>query len=290
MAHEANSVRSIYYALGANLAVFAAKLVATVVTGSGAMMAESIHSLADSANQLLLLLGLNRAKRPPSEAYPLGPGKEIYFWSFIVALILFTMGGGFSVYEGIHKLTHPEALRNPWVALSVLAFAIIAETISLQACLVEANKARGERSLWRWFQESRQSELLVILGEDLAALFGLILALVAITATMLTGDPVYDALGSISIGLLLIIIAIFIGAKVKDLLVGQGVETQTRSQMLGFLELRPEIIRYSIFSACKWAMTSWLRSRSRCKMASAVESWLKTLTLANVISKPCFPR
>ena len=227
MAQKADSVKSIYYALGANLAVFGAKLIATLVTGSGAMMAESLHSLADSANQLLLLLGLRRSKRPPDEVYPLGPGKEIYFWSFILALILFTMGGCFSVYEGLHKLSHPEALRNHWAALSVLAFAIIAETISLRACLIEANKARADRSLWRWFRESRQSELIVIFAEDLAALFGLLLALVAITATLLTGDPMYDALGSISIGLLLIVIALFIGAKVKDLLVGQGVETQT---------------------------------------------------------------
>jgi len=177
MSHGADSVKSIIFALCANLAIAISKLIAAVVTGSSAMMAESVHSLADSGNQLLLLLGIKHAKRPPSPDYPLGFGKAVYFWSFIVALILFSMGGAYSIYEGIHKLHHPEPLSYPYVAVGVLLFSIAAESVSMWGCLREVNKELRGRSLGQWFRETRQSELLVVFGEDLAALLGLTLAL-----------------------------------------------------------------------------------------------------------------
>lgn len=241
MAGKANSLTSIFFALGANLAIFAAKLAAAVHTGSGAMLAEAIHSLADSGNQLLLLVGLRRAKRPPNDEHPLGYGKTIYFWSFIVALILFSMGGMFSIYEGIHKLRHPEPLTSPWLAIGVLSFSIIAESISLWGCLREVNKIRGNLGLFAWFRESRQSELLVVFGEDLAALIGLTFALLAVGLTMLTGNPFFDASGSIVIGLLLIIIALMIGIEVKQLLIGQGVDPATKLAITSFLLEQEEI-------------------------------------------------
>ncbi len=241
MAGQANSLTSILFALGANFAIFVAKLVAALYTGSGAMLAEAIHSLADSGNQLLLILGLRRAKRPPNDQHPLGYGKTIYFWSFIVALILFSMGGMFSVYEGIHKLKNPEPLVSPLLAIGVLIFAIIAEGISLWGCLREVNKVRGNRNLFKWFRESRQSELLVVFGEDLAALLGLAFALLAVGLAMLTGNPFYDALGSIVIGLLLIIIAVMIGIQVKRLLIGQGVDPATHDEIYSFLEAQEGI-------------------------------------------------
>ncbi|MDX2349422.1 MAG: cation diffusion facilitator family transporter [Porticoccus sp.] len=236
MSSGADSTRSILYALIANGAIAVAKGVAAVVTNSGAMLAEAVHSLADTANQLLLLLGMKQAKRPPSPDYPLGYGKEIYFWSFIVALLLFSVGGVFSVYEGWHKLHSPEPLRSPWIAIGVLVFAVVAEGLSLLGCLKEVNKVRHGRKLWHWFRETRQSELLVVFGEDLAALLGLTFALVALSATMITGNPVYDALGSIMIGLLLIVIAILLGREVKALLVGQGVEPLVKKAMVNFLQ------------------------------------------------------
>ena len=241
MAGQANSLTSIFFALGANFAIFVAKLAAALYTGSGAMLAEAIHSLADSGNQLLLIVGLRRAKRPPSDKHPLGYGKTIYFWSFIVALILFSMGGMFSVYEGIHKRQHPEPLVAPLLAIGVLIFAIIAEGISLWGCLREVNKIRGDRNLYTWFRESRQSELLVVFGEDLAALLGLAFALLAVGLTMLTGNPLFDALGSIAIGTLLIIIALMIGMQVKRLLIGQGVDPDTYKAITCFLEEQEEI-------------------------------------------------
>ena len=241
MSGQANSLRSIFFALGANFAIFVAKLGAALYTGSGAMLAEAIHSLADSGNQLLLIVGLRGAKRPPNDKHPLGYGKTIYFWSFIVALILFSMGGMFSVYEGIHKLQHPEPLSGPWIAIAVLIFAIIAEGISLWGCLREVNKIRGNRSLFKWFRESRESELLVVFGEDLAALIGLTFALLAVGLAMYTGNPLFDALGSIVIGVLLIIIALMIGIQVKRLLIGQGVDPAIHRDIVGFLEGQEEI-------------------------------------------------
>jgi len=229
-------MRTILYALGANLAIAAAKTAAAIATGSSAMLAEAIHSYADSGNQGLLLWGMRQAKRPPSPDYPLGWGKAVFFWSFIVALVLFSLGGLFSLYEGWHKLAHPEPIRFAWVAVGILVFGLIAETISLRACLHEVNKVRGERSLWRWFRESRQSELVVILGEDLAALLGLALALLAVLATMFTGNPAWDALGSMSIGAVLIVVAVGIGIEIKALLIGQSAEHATEARLRQFLQ------------------------------------------------------
>jgi cation diffusion facilitator family transporter len=241
MAGHANSLTSIFFALGANIAIFVVKLGAALYTGSGAMLAEAIHSLADSGNQLLLIVGLRGAKRPANDKHPLGYGKTIYFWSFIVALILFSMGGMFSVYEGLHKLQHPEPLTAPWLAIGVLLFSIIAEGVSLWGCLREVNKIRANRSLFTWFRESRESELLVVFGEDLAALMGLTFALLAVGLTMLTGNPVFDALGSMVIGLLLIVVALMIGMQVKRLLIGQGVDPATYRAITCFLEEQDEI-------------------------------------------------
>jgi len=241
MAGHANSLKAILLALGANFAIFVSKLVAAIITGSGAMLAEAIHSLADCGNQGLLLLGMRQAKRPPSDDYPLGWGRALYFWSFVVALLLFAVGGLFSIYEGVHKLSAPEPLRWPWLALGVLLFGIVMESISMRGCMHEVNLARGEQSLWRWFRETRSSELLVIFGEDLAALFGLCLAALAIGATMLTGNLLFDALGTIAIGVLLVVVAIALAVEVKALLIGQGVEPRRREELLAFLGERPEV-------------------------------------------------
>ena len=241
MVGKGNSVRTIFFALGANFAIFVAKAVAASITGSSAMLAEAVHSLADCGNQALLLLGMKRAKRPPTPDYPLGYGKEIYFWSFLVAIILFSVGGMFSLYEGWHKLNASEPLSYPWVAVGVLSFAIIAESVSMRACMLEVNKARGDLSLWCWFRESRQAELVVIFGEDLAALMGLVFAMLAVVATMITGNPIYDAIGTLGIGLLLIIVAVFVAIEIKAMLIGQSVEHMQREAIRKFITERPEI-------------------------------------------------
>jgi cation diffusion facilitator family transporter len=241
MSGQANSLRAILLALGANFAIFVSKLVAALITGSGAMLAEAVHSLADCGNQGLLLLGMRQADRPPSDEYPLGWGRALYFWSFLVAILLFSVGGMFSIYEGIHKFSHPEPLKWPWLAVGVLAFGVVAESISMHGCLKEVNKARDGRSLWRWFRETRSSELLVIFGEDLAALLGLTIALIAVLATMLTGNLLYDAGGTIAIGVLLVVVAVVVASEVKDLLIGQGVEPKRREELVAFINAQPEV-------------------------------------------------
>jgi len=238
---KADPARTIFYALGANLAIAAAKTAAAIATGSSAMLAEAIHSFADSGNQGLLLWGMKQAKRPPSPDYPLGWGKAVFFWSFIVALVLFSLGGLFSVYEGWHKLAAPQPLSYPWVAVAILAFGLAAESVSLRACLQEVKKARGQRSLAQWLRETRQSELVVILGEDVAALIGLALALAAVLVTMVSGDPMWDALGSIAIGAVLIVVASGIGIQIKGLLIGRSADPQVEARMRDFLQRREEI-------------------------------------------------
>ena len=205
------------------------------------MLAEAIHSLADSGNQLLLLFGMKQSKRPPDAKYPLGYGKSIYFWSFLVAVILFSLGGMFSLYEGVHKFANPEPLTKPMIAVGVLVFAIIAESVSLWGCMRAVNKERHDRPIPKWFRESRSSDLLVVFGEDVAALLGLVLALAAVLAAAITGNPIYDAIGTILIGVLLIIIAVMIAIEVKALLIGQGVEPRVLEQMERFLLEQPEV-------------------------------------------------
>jgi divalent metal cation (Fe/Co/Zn/Cd) transporter len=158
-----------------------------------------------------------------------------------VAVILFSLGGMFSLYEGVHKLLHPVPLSHPWVAIGVLLFAIVAEAVSLWGCMREVNKERYGRSILQWFRHSRSSALIVVFGEDIAALFGLVFALLAILATYLTGNPLWDAVGTISIGVLLLVVAVFVAVEVKDLLIGQSVEPMVLEEMKGFLRSRPEI-------------------------------------------------
>lgn len=241
MSHQNASVKSILFALLANLGIAITKTVAAVLTGSGAMLAEAIHSYADCGNQGLLFLGLKATKKSADIEHPLGYGKEIYFWSFIVALLLFSMGGLFSVYEGIHKISTHEGLKNPLIAVVVLSFSIILEAASLYGCITQINKLKHNMSLWRWYKSSRKSELVVVLGEDIAALLGLTFALIAVALAVITGNPVFDALGSIGIGVLLIIISFLLAGKVKNLLIGQSADDVTREDIKAFLESRSEI-------------------------------------------------
>jgi len=249
MSHGNGSIKAIMYALGANGGIAVAKGFAAWHTGSGAMLAETIHSFVDCANQLLLLVGLRRAKRPVSEDHPLGYGKAVYFWSFIVALMLFSMGGTFSIYEGVHKLMHPELPEAPWIAVGVLVVSMLLEFGSLKGALSVVKNSKGKRSFMKWFRVSRESELIVVVGEDVAALAGLSLALVAVLATIVTGKPLFDALGTIAIGVVLVLVAVTVGIEVKSLLIGESADPETLSALRDFLSGRPEIAEvYSLIT------------------------------------------
>jgi len=231
MSDHGSSAKAIFYAFIANLGIALAKLAAAWYTRSGSMLAESIHSFADCGNQVLLYLGLRQAQKPADAKHPLGYGRVTYFWSFIVALLLFSMGGLFSINEGWHKLQHSEPLNKAWVALLVLGVSVVLEFFSLLGCLREIKKLRGERSLAYWVRNTRNAELVVVLGEDLAALLGLVLAFIFVSLAALTGNTVFDAIGSIVIGVVLICVSIFIAIRIKGLIVGRSAEEDLQNAL-----------------------------------------------------------
>jgi cation diffusion facilitator family transporter len=236
-----SSLRAVLYALGANAGILIAKGTAAAVTGSSAMLAEAIHSAADCGNQVLLLRGMKEAKREPDAKHPLGYGKVVYFWAFLVAVLLFTLGGLFSVYEGWHKLHQSEPMSNAVVAIIVLAVSIVLESFSLAGCVREIRKVSGGMSLWKFFHVSRNSELIIVLGEDIAALAGLALALIAIVLALVTGNPMFDALGSIAVGVLLIFVAVLLTLEIKALITGESAEAETENAIRAFLVARSEV-------------------------------------------------
>ena len=267
MSHQDASIKSILFALLANLGIAITKTAAAIITSSGAMLAESIHSFGDCGNQGLLFLGLRASKKRPDQEHPLGYGMEIYFWSFIVALILFSMGGIFSVYEGIHKIGLHEGLKNPVIAIVVLFVSMILEGASLYGCIRQINKIKHTETLWKWVRNSRQSELIIVLGEDTAALLGLSFAIISVVLAVITGNPVFDAVGSIGIGILLIIISFFLAVKVKNLLIGQSADNESRAAIINFLEARPEVDR--IFNLITIQMGHQIMVAVKAKMKDA---------------------
>jgi cation diffusion facilitator family transporter len=236
-----STVRAILYAFLANFGIAIAKTWAAMVTGSGSMLAEAIHSYADTGNQVLLFLGLKQSQRAPDEEHPLGYGKLSYFWSFIVAIILFSLGGLFSIYEGYHKLTHPEPLSQVWIAIVVLLLAILLEGGSLFGALREIRKVRRGRPFTVWLKHTRNSELVVVLGEDIGAQLGLILALGFLMLAWKTGDPVYDAMGSISIGVILLVISAFVAWRVRSLLVGRSADPEIQEAIEAIIAEDPDV-------------------------------------------------
>ncbi len=214
----------IFRALAANFMIAVAKGVGAVITGSGAMLAETLHSLSDCVNQVLLLVGIKQAARPPSEKYPLGEGRNLYFWSFMVAMLLFLGGGAYSIYEGIHKLQHPEPLSSPIVAIAILGISLAIEGWAMSGALKAVKERRGSRPLIQYLRETKDSDLVVIFGEDLAACIGLALALIAVVVAAVTGDPMFDAIGTLCIGAVLIGVAVFLAVEVKSLLLGEAAD------------------------------------------------------------------
>jgi cation diffusion facilitator family transporter len=236
-----SSTRAILYAFVANLGIAFAKTWAAIYTGSGSMLAEAIHSYADSGNQVLLLIGLKQSQQPADADHPLGYGKLTYFWSFIVALMLFSLGGLFSIYEGVHKFQHPEPLNQIWIALAVLALAVVLESTAMFGVLREVKHLREDRSLRYWLKTTRNAELVVVLGEDFAALTGLSLALVFVGLAAITGDPVYDAIGSMCIGTVLIVVSIFVAWRIRDLIIGKSAEPDLQAEISQIIEDDPVI-------------------------------------------------
>ncbi len=214
--------RAIIAALLANLGIAITKFVAFLVSGSASMLAESVHSLADSGNQVLLLIGGRRAQRAPTPEHPFGFGRERYLYAFVVSIILFSVGGVFSLYEGVHKIENPEPLTLPWVPIGVLLIAIVLESFSLRTALHESAAEREGITILQFVRRAKSPELPVVVLEDIAALVGLILALFGVSLAVITGNSLFDGIGTVLIGLLLIVVAILLGVEMKSLLVGEG--------------------------------------------------------------------
>jgi cation diffusion facilitator family transporter len=215
-------MRAVIAALLANLGIAVAKFVAFLFTGSSSMLSEAIHSVADSGNQVLLLIGNRRAKRPADEHHNFGYGRRRYVYGFVVAIVLFLVGGLFSLYEGWHKWQHPEPLSDWWIAVVVLLIAIALESFSFRTAIREANRSRGRRSLFAYVKAARQPELPVILLEDAGALVGLVFALLGVGLAVITGDGRFDAMGAMAVGTLLVVIAIFLAMEMTAMLVGES--------------------------------------------------------------------
>jgi cation diffusion facilitator family transporter len=237
------STRAILAALLANAGIAAAKFVGFLITGSSSMLAESVHSVADTSNQGLLLLGQRASRKRPDPLHQFGYGRSRFFYSFVVALVLFTLGSVFAIYEGYHKIAHPEELTSPTVAIAILIVAICLEGYSFRTAVKESRPLKGRRSWWWFIRVSRNPELPVVLLEDSGALVGLLFALVGVGLTILTGNPAWDGVGSIGIGLLLGVIAVVLMIETHSLLIGEGATGDEERAIRAALEQTDNIDR-----------------------------------------------
>jgi len=243
MAGSGHGTRAVVAALLANLGIAIAKFVGFLLTRSTSMLAEAVHSVADSGNQALLLLGQKRSRRAPTAEHPFGYGRERYFWSFVVALILFSMGGLFALYEGIEKVRHPHEVENLPVAIGILVFAIVLESISLRTAYREATHHKSDGvGWWTWLRNSKHPELPVVLLEDIGAEIGLFFALGGVLMAEATDNPRWDAVGSIAIGALLIVIAIVLAIEMKGLLIGESASDENLAAIDSALADSPGVV------------------------------------------------
>ena len=235
------STRAIIAALCANVGIAITKFVAAAVSGSASMFAEGIHSVADSGNQVLLIIGGKRAKREASATHPFGYGRSRYIYAFMVSIVLFSIGGMFSIIEGLNKLSEPHELEQAWLPLTVLAVSILLETFSLKTALDAAKEVRGKTSLVQFIRHAKSPELPVVVLEDIAALVGLVLAFAGVGLTVLTHDPIWDAYGTLAIGALLVLVAIVLGIETSSLLVGEGATASDDRAIRKALESAPGV-------------------------------------------------
>jgi cation diffusion facilitator family transporter len=236
--------RAIIAAFLANMGIALAKFIAWALSGSASMLAEAIHSVADSGNQLLLLFGGRQAKKKADTEHPFGYGRERYIYAFLVSIILFSVGGLFSIYEGVEKILNPHELQNLWIPLSVLGIAILLESFSLRTAVKESNHIRPKDQSWVTFvRRAKAPELPVVLLEDVGALIGLVFALLGVGLTAITHNPVFDAIGTLMIGSLLIVIAIVLGIETKSLLVGEGATDADRRAIVNAIESAPPVTK-----------------------------------------------
>jgi cation diffusion facilitator family transporter len=287
---NAGTIRAVLYALGANFGIFVAKSIAAAVTGSSAMLAEAIHSFADCGNQGLLLRGMREAKRAPSAEHPLGHGGVVYFWAFLVAILLFTVGGVVSLYEGVHKILEPTPIERPLIAIGVLVVAIVLESLSLRGCVREIRVIYPSGSLWRFFRESRNSELIIVLGEDIAALAGLVIALMAVLIALATGNSAFDAAGSMVVGALLILVAVLLGAEIKSMITGQSAAPDVEAKIRSFIVARSEVEEILNLITLQLGDGVMLAVKARMREEQAALSLVEDINRVEAAVRAAFPQ
>jgi cation diffusion facilitator family transporter len=242
MSSSEGSRRAILAAFFANLMIALSKFVAFFLTGAASMLAEAIHSLADTGNQGLLMLGGKKANREPDERHPFGHGRERYFWAFVVALVIFSVGAVFAIFEGVEKLIHPHVPESIVVAIVVLVVALVLESFSLRTAVVATRQVKpASESYWHFIRHTKSAELPVVLLEDLGALLGLLFALIGVVLADITGNGRYDAMGSIAIGVLLAVIAVILVFRMKSLLIGESADATTRAALDAAILATPDI-------------------------------------------------
>ncbi|HEX4253350.1 MAG TPA: cation diffusion facilitator family transporter [Pseudonocardia sp.] len=281
-----SGTRAIIAALMANAGIAVAKFIGFLFTGSSSMLAESVHSLADTSNQGLLLLGKKRAQRAATPEHPFGYGRDRYFYSFVVALLLFTLGAVFSLYEGIHKVFEPEPITTPLVAIIILLVAMALEGYSFRTAIGESRELKGELTWWQFIRRATEPELPVVLLEDFGALIGLVLALLGVGLAVLTGDAIWDGIGTVGIGLLLGAIAVVLIVEMKSLLIGEGAAPATLRDITRALEAgRVERLLHirtqylspdELLVAAKIALTPGLRVEDVAKAIDDAEQRIRT--------------
>jgi cation diffusion facilitator family transporter len=240
---EGESAGAILAAFLANVGIAATKFVGFLITGSSSLLAESIHSVADSSNQGLLVLGGRQARRPADELHQFGHGRVRFFWAFVVAVVLFSLGGLFSVYEGYHKIHDPHELESPAVAVAILVVAMVLEGFALRTAIGHARPSRGNRTWTRYIRDARSPELPVLLLEDSGALIGLACALVGVVLAMITGEPVFDGIGTLMIGLVLLCIAVVLAVEMRSLLIGESASPELQRRIEAEFEATPGVRR-----------------------------------------------
>ena len=275
---SSGSIKAVLYALGANTGIAIMKTGAAIVTGSGSLMAESLHSWADCTNQIMLLVGMKQAKKAPDVNHPMGYAKVSYFWAMLVAVLLFFMSGAFALYEGVERVLHPEPVKYLWASVGILAGAVIMESISLWGALKESAKERGEQSLWDWFRSTRHSELLVVVAEDVGALAGLAVALIFLLLTAVTGNSMFDAVGTVFIGILMITISVSVMREVKAMITGESVGAEKEAEIKAFLNAQPEIEKVINLITIQWGSDVMVATKAQMKPTGSEEQMVKNIS------------
>lgn len=274
---SSGSTKAVIAALMANGGIAVSKTAAALFTGSGSLMAESLHSWADCTNQIFLLMGMKQAKRAPDENHPMGYARVTYFWAMLVAVLLFGLGGLFALYEGVERLLHPQPVQYVGISIAVLVVAVLLEGYSLWNALNEVRKEAPGKPLLTWFKETRQSELMVVTAEDIGALAGLAIALSALTLTAITGNPMYDALGSIAVGLLLSVISIAVVREVQAMITGESASPEMRTKIKAFLTSQPEVEEVYNIISIQWGAELMIAVKAKMAPVPSAEAMVDAI-------------